>query len=90
MANSNLPDQPIIVGGSALPAPIWAAMRYLIAMGGTFALSHNWVQPDQIEGIVTIVTVTATVGYGLWQTYRRKQQLIVTADASPNSVAKVV
>lgn len=70
--------------------PLAAAIRYALVMLGTFAVGRGWVPADNIEGIITTVLTVGTALYGLYRTYRNKQKLIVTADAAPDRVAKVV
>jgi hypothetical protein len=83
------PAAPIVVNGQSLPAVLAAALRYLIATGGTFAVARGWVDPENIEGIATMLITVATVAYGLYRTRKKQQQLVVAADAAPNSVARV-
>lgn len=83
------PDTPIVVNGTVLPAALAAALRYLITMIGTFAVAKGWVKAENLDGILTVIVTLATVGYGLYQTYRRKADLVTTAEAAPNTVAIV-
>lgn len=69
--------------------PLAAGLRYLIAMLGTFAVARGWVDAENVDGIVTAAVTIGTVLYGLWRTHRAKQDLVITADAAPNSVAIV-
>lgn len=86
----NAPDDVITVNGSTIPATGAALLRYVLTMLGTFAVARGWVKPEDIGGIVTILATLATAAYGLWRTHSKQDQLITTAGAAPNSVAKVV
>lgn len=82
-------DQPIVVNGMVLPAMLAAAVRYAIALILPLLVAKGYIPEESTEGIITWVLVAATVAYGLWKTYRAKAQLVVTAEASPNTVAIV-
>lgn len=82
-------DKPIEVSDSSLPATIAAGVRYIVAMGVTALVSSGVIPAEQAEGIIGIGIAIATVAYGLWKTNRTKKQLVVTAEAAPNSVAVV-
>lgn len=79
---------PMEVSSNTLPAA--AAFRYLIVTMGSFAVGRGWVQADQLPGIATAMVTIGTAAYGLYQTFRNKQKLVVAAEAAPNSIAKVV
>lgn len=81
--------QPILVNGETLPAALAAGLRYLIAMLGTYAVGRGWVQPENVEGIATVLLTAATVAYGVWRTRQKQAQLVVAAEAAPNTVARV-
>jgi hypothetical protein len=80
----------ITVSNTPLPTTLAAALRYAITILGTFLVSHGYVSAESLPGITTLVVTVATVGYGLYKTHQNRKKLIVTAEASPNSVAKVV
>lgn len=86
---SNPPQTPIVVNGTTLPTVLAAALRYLIATLGTFAVAKGWVDAENIEGIATIGLTIATVAYGLWRTRTKQAELITTAEAAPDRVAQV-
>jgi hypothetical protein len=79
---------PIEVSSNTLP--IASAIRYLIVTVGSFAVGRGWVAADQLPGIATAIVTIGTAAFGLYQNFRTKQKLVVTAEAAPNSVAKVV
>jgi hypothetical protein len=81
----NIPDTPIEVDAGTVP--VAAAVRYIIAMLGTFAVGRGWVDADNVDGIVTVIITLGTVGYGLWRTHRRKADLVTAASAAPDNVA---
>jgi hypothetical protein len=83
------PELPIEVGPSAVPDTAKAAGRYLVATAVAFAVGKGWVDAENAEGIVTAGVGLIAIGWGLYATFRRKSQLVVTADAAPNSVAVV-
>lgn len=87
MSNDTTP--PIEVSGTTLPTALAAALRYLITILGTYAIGKGWVDAENIEGIATLIVTIATVAYGLYRTRTAKKQLIITAEAAPNSVATV-
>jgi hypothetical protein len=80
---------PITVNGTTLPAVAAAGLRYLIATAGTYAVAKGWVDANNIEGIATILITAATVLYGLYRTRSKQAELITTAEAAPDRVAKV-
>lgn len=82
------PTPPIEVSSNT--TPFAAAARYLIVTLGAFAVGRGWVKAEELPGIATTLVTVGTVIYGLWRTHKTKQSLVVTADAAPNSVAKVV
>lgn len=82
-------DEPIVVNGMVLPATLAAALRYGIALLLPYLVSKGVIPEGSTESILTYALVIATVAYGLWKTYKAKAQLVVTAEAAPNSVAVV-
>jgi hypothetical protein len=84
-----MPDATARIEVDPNTVPHAAALRYLIAMGGTFAVARGWVDAENVDGIVTAAVTIGTVLYGLWRTHRAKRDLVVAADAAPNSVALV-
>jgi hypothetical protein len=86
-----MPDvnKPIEVSGTTLPTVLATVLRYLVTTFGAFAVGRGWVEAENVEGIVTILVTVATAAYGIWKTRKAKNELIVTAEAAPNSVARV-
>ena len=82
-------EQPIVVNHAALPTALGAALRYILGILGPFAVAQGWVDAENIDGIVTLLMSAAVVAYGLYKTYKQKKQLVVTANAAPDSVAVV-
>lgn len=82
-------DTPIKVSDQSLPTTIAAGVRYLVATGVAALVSSGVIPAESAEGIIGIGIAIATVAYGLWRTNRAKKQLIVTAEAAPNSIAVV-
>lgn len=79
----------IELNGTVLPAAIAAALRYLVALVLPWLVSKGYIEEGSTEGVITYVIVAATVAYGLWKTYRAREQLVITAEAAPNDVAVV-
>lgn len=84
-----MPNLPITVNGSRLPATLAAALRQLILLTGTFAVGKGWVKAEDIQGIATIALTVATLAYGLWKTSHKQALLIAAARNAPDSVAQV-
>ena len=84
-----LPDNPISVGNEVLPTVMASGLRYMIMMIGSFAVAREWVSPESLPGIATVVITVATFTYGLWRTQQRKNNLITAAAYAPNEVAIV-
>lgn len=94
MADKN---DPVIVGESLLPAPIAAALRYLIVIAGAIPILIQLVGARDVaaivdyfrgeEGIALIAAATslATLVYGLIKTYKTKKTLVAAAKAAPNA-----
>lgn len=83
-------QKPIVVGESALPTTLAAALRYGISILATFLVARGIIPAENVEGVVTMLVTVVTVGYGLYKTYSNRAKLTVAAEAAPNSVAKVV
>ncbi len=82
-------DKPIELTDSTLPPTAAAALRYAVSLIGTYLVAKGYVDAANVEGILTMATVIATVAYGLYRTRQNRAKLIVTAEAAPNSVAVV-
>ena len=82
-------DKPIIVNGAVLPSTLAAAVRYGVALLLPMLVQRGILPAESTEGVLAIVMTAATVAYGLWKTHQRKTQLVVAAEAAPNSVAIV-
>lgn len=90
MAVPNAPAQPIVVSDQTATPPIFAALRYALTAVGAWLIGKGYITDQTLEMLTALVTVVAPTLYGIWLSYRNKQKLIATADAAPNSVAKVV
>jgi len=82
-------DTPITVGPSAVPDTVKAAARYVIATAAAYAVGRGWIDAENVEGIVTAGVGLVAIGWGLYSTFTRKKQLVVAAEAAPNSIAQV-
>ena len=82
-------DEPIEISGLALPTALAAGLRYALTSILAFAVGRGWVDTENADGILSIILLLVTVGYGLWKTYRKQSQLITAGEAAPNSVAVV-
>lgn len=89
MPANNSTDTPIVVNGSTLPATLSSAIRWLLGLGLTFAVGRGWISQENVEGVGAAIIAIGVALYGIYQTNKRQGQLIVTADAAPNNVAKV-
>ena len=87
MSNDLTP--PIEVTNETTTTTLASALRTLLVAIGSFAVGRGWVEAENVEGIVTLAVTLGTAGYGVFKAYTRKRQLIVTADAAPNTVAVV-
>ncbi len=85
----NAPAQPIEVSNQTATPPIFAALRYALTAVGAWLIGKGYISDDTLEMLTALVTVVAPTVYGVWLSYRNKQKLIATAEAAPNSVAKV-
>lgn len=90
MAITNAPAAQIIVTDQTATPPIFAALRYALTAVGAWLIGKGYITDQTLEMLTALVTVVAPTLYGIWLSYRNKQKLIATADAAPNSVAKVV
>lgn len=93
MADSN---DPVVVNESALPAPIAAALRYLVVIAGAIPILIQLIGAKDVVAIVAYfqsdagATLLAAIGslvtlaYGLFKTYKTKKTLVAAADAAPN------
>lgn len=82
-------DLPIVVGPSAIPDTIKSILRQMLVVVITFAAGRGWVSAENVEGLVTFGVGLVTLGWGLYATFQRKSQLIITAEHAPDSIAKV-
>jgi len=82
-------EKQIIVGESALPSLAMTAIRYAAAALATSLASKGWLEGDQTSLITGVLTAVATAAWALYRTWRTHKKLVRTADAAPNSVAKV-
>lgn len=90
MAVPNAPAEPILVSDQTTTPPVFAALRYALTAVGGWLIGKGYITDDTLEMLMALVTVVAPTVYGVWLSFRNKQKLITTADAAPNSVAKVV
>lgn len=64
----------------AMSAGVMTAVRIAAMMIGPFAIGRGWVQPDQVDGILTGAVTIGTAGYGLWKTIKRQKKLNVAEE----------
>jgi hypothetical protein len=81
--------EPIIVNPSSTAGQAGTAARYLLTAAGAWAIGKGYITDQTLQAITTLVTIIAPAAYGMWRTYHSKRQLVVAADAAPNSVARV-
>lgn len=89
MAIPNAPEAPIRVNPSAIPAAVYSLLRSVLSVLGSVAVSLHWIPPERLDGIVTMILVAASIGYGAWKHYKKSANLIVLEPYAPNSVAQV-
>lgn len=89
MVDPTAPQTPIQVSPHALPDTLAALFRYVIATVGAYLVGAGYVDAENIDGIATLLFTIATVAYGLYQTHRKKRELVVAAEAAPDRVAQV-
>jgi hypothetical protein len=82
-------QSPIEVTDAALSAAILALLRYLVALVVAIAVARGWLNPESAEGIGAILLAIGTTSYGIYNTWRRRSQLVTAARAAPDSVAVV-
>lgn len=83
------PQLPIQVGPSAIPDTLKAFLRQALLALGAYAAGKGWVSAENVEGLVTFGVGLVALLWGLYSTFKRKSQLVVTAEAAPNSIAQV-
>ena len=90
-------NQPVEVSENVLPAPLAAALRYLIVISGALPIlltifgtrdivaAIAYFQSAPGQQFVAAVISLFTLVYGLFRTYRTKKTLVAAAKAAPNS-----
>lgn len=78
-------NDPVVVNGNVLPAPIAAALRYALTLGLGWLVNNDVLPADQAEGIIALGIMAATIGYGLYKTYQTKKTQVAAAAAAPNT-----
>lgn len=93
---------PLIVTAGAIQETLFAALRVLGVLigGGTAILGFigqrdlagltAYVQSSDFTAVAGAIAAVVSLGYGMWRTYRRKQALVMVADAVPDAIATVV
>lgn len=72
---------------SPLPAATMALMRQSILILGGLAVGRGWVQPEDVEGVATLLIMLTAGGYGLYKTFTR-QRRIKDAEAVIGAIPK--
>lgn len=84
------PTVPIEVNPNPLPASLATLLRYVLTFVGGLAVSKGVLPADSdVNELVGAVVAVAATAYGIWRTIRNKKELVVAAEAAPNSVATV-
>lgn len=83
------PQTPIIVSDSTAAPTLGALIRYLLTAIGAFAIGRGWVTDETMQAITALATVVAPTAYGIYLSWKNRRKLIVTAEAAPNTVARV-
>lgn len=84
-----MPDAPIRVNPSAIPAAAYSVLRSVLSLLGTVAVSLHWIPPERLDGIVTMILVAVSIGYGAWKHFAKSSDLIALEPYAPDSVAKL-
>ena len=82
-------DAQIVVNENTLPVVAGTAIRYAVTTLGAFAVGKGWLGAEDIEGILALLIVISTVGYGIYKSRQRQKNLVITAKAAPDAVARV-
>lgn len=80
---------PIQVNPSAIPAGIYSLLRSAFSVLGSVAVSLHWIPPERLDGIVTMILVAVSIGYGAWKHFTKSESLITLEPYAPDSVAKL-
>lgn len=98
----NMLERPIEVNPSTLPAQLASAMRVVtVLVGGATAVIGflsardllgliQYLRSDEFLPVAGAASAAAAFLYGQWKLRHERKKLVVSADAAPNSVAKVV
>lgn len=89
MPKHDAPAAPIRVNPSAIPAGLYSLLRSMLAVLGSVAVSLRWIPAEKVEGIVTLILVAVSIGYGAWKHFTKSESLIVLEPYAPDSVAKL-
>ena len=84
-----MPQLPIRVRASSIPATAAAAARLILQWAVAFALGKGWIAADDVQGIVALGAALIAMVWGVEKTRSRHRKLVTAAEAAPNSVAKV-
>lgn len=87
MSNDTTP--PIEISPNQLPGQAGTLLRYILTTVGGYALGKGWIDDQLLQVLTALITVIAPLAYGMYKTWIHKSQLVVTAEAAPNSVAVV-
>lgn len=85
----NPDDTQNVVSGSPLTTMLASAGRWLIALIGTYLVSHGYVGEGSLPMIAIVLTVLGTVGYGLVKSYLNRKHLIFASASASNAIAVV-
>jgi hypothetical protein len=80
---------PIEVNDGTMIGTVGTLLRYLVTSVGGYALGKGWIDNELLQILTGLVTVGLPLAYGVYKNYVHKTQLLVTAEAAPNSVAVV-
>lgn len=84
------PDEtPNVVDGSPLATTLASAGRWMIALIGTYLVSHGYVSAGSLPMIAIVLGVLGTVAYGLVKSYVNRKHLIFASASASNAIAVV-
>lgn len=96
--------QVVVQSNAGIMDSLQAAIRYATVIATSFVAILGFLKVKDVAGLIAFIQTSggglltavlglialATATYGVFKTKKRGEQLVVAADAAPNSVAKVV
>ncbi|CAB4120775.1 hypothetical protein UFOVP5_12 [uncultured Caudovirales phage] len=79
----------IKVNASPLPEQIWVALRQAVPPVVAFAVGRGYLAGDTATMLGAVAAVLGPIVYGQVRTWKRSSDIMVLANAVPDSVATV-